>query len=170
MNIFASYRCPVKSARVLDDQRLVKMILESCQLLSNGLRHNGIELDGLPKKTHFNHPCSLWVAEGRDNFAWLLEHANALDEERQRRWGHNKTHKTLAACYAAKFHRYGKRLPYGGSIHVNCAANEKLGISFKHVTPVYKAYKLYLLARRRYQQEHYPELRLPVATIKGYLS
>ena len=169
MNIFATYPCPVKSARVLDDQRVVKMILESCQLMSNGLRHNGVDLEGLPRKTHFNHPCSLWVAEGRDNFDWLLEHAVALDTERKARWGRSKDHKTLRQCLDLRIHRYRKRLPRGGSTHVNCAANEELGLNFKHIDDVHRAYKLYLMARWRLQQQAYPEQRLPFATIVGYL-
>lgn len=169
MNIFATYPCPIKSARVLDDQRVVKMILESCQLLSNGLRHNGIEIDGLPRKTHYNHPCSLWVANGRENFDWLIEHAIALDEERKARWGRDRGHKTLVKCIKLGIHRKRKRLPYGGYTHVNCAANKELGISYKHVEDVYKAYKLYLMARWRLQQQGYPNERLPVATIIGYL-
>ncbi len=169
MNIFATYTCPEKCARVLDDQRVVKMILESCQLLSNGLRHNGIEVEGLPKKTHYNHPCSLWVAEGRENFEWLLYHACALDNERRARWGHRKVHKILDLCLDLHIDRYRKHLPCGGSTHVNCAANKELGINFKHVSPVYDAYKLYLMARWKHQQANYPATRLPVATVVGLL-
>ena len=39
MNIFATHDCPIESARWLDDKRLIKMILESAQLLCNALNH-----------------------------------------------------------------------------------------------------------------------------------
>lgn len=33
MNIFASDACPTKAARNLDDKRVVKMVLESAQII-----------------------------------------------------------------------------------------------------------------------------------------
>lgn len=84
MNIFATYDCPVESAQVLDDKRVVKMILESAQLL-----WNVASLAGRPaayRPTHVNHPCAVWVRQTRQNYDWLLEHFYALSTEYRRRY------------------------------------------------------------------------------------
>lgn len=60
MNIFATYKCPVRSAIYLfrdNPKRGIKMILETCQLLCNVLMYYNVYSPY--KKTHFNHPCSI---------------------------------------------------------------------------------------------------------------
>lgn len=90
MNIFAIYRCPVTSARHLVDSHVVKMVLESAQMLANCFSHEQLASETCPrtqagtvrKYAHYNHPCSKWVRVSRDNMRWLCDHALALDEER----------------------------------------------------------------------------------------
>lgn len=81
MNIFVSDKCPIKSAQALDDRRLVKMVLETAQLLSTAVYHLGYWHHGLYKPTHSNHPCSLWARASKANFEWLGMHAIALANE-----------------------------------------------------------------------------------------
>ncbi len=89
MNIFASSPCPTQSALNLDDRRLVKMVLESAQLLST--------IRGGPyKPTHINHPSTLWAKEYPENTKWLYLHFLALAEEYRRRF--NRTHKSFHTC------------------------------------------------------------------------
>ena len=82
MNIFVTDPDPVKSAQVLPDKHIVKMPLETCQMLaivaSEKWGHGfGIlpKLDGTPYKTDKgafrNHPCTIWA---QNNFYWLIEH------------------------------------------------------------------------------------------------
>lgn len=86
MNIFVTSSCPVESAHALDDKRVVKMILESVQMLATALHHHNAplrffptNLNGQPYRvTHSNHPCSIWARETRSNYLWLVEHAKAL--------------------------------------------------------------------------------------------
>jgi hypothetical protein len=66
MNIFTVHFDPLECAKVLDDKRLVKMVLETAQLLSNALP------EGPYKRTHISHPCSLWVAANQTNYDWTL--------------------------------------------------------------------------------------------------
>lgn len=89
MNIFVTSPCPQKSAQYLDDKRVIKMILESVQLLSTAL--NCLGSKGPYKTTHLNHPCSIWVRESRSNYLWLIEHTKSLLEEYTKRYG--KVHK-----------------------------------------------------------------------------
>ena len=98
MNIFAIERntCGeidwIQSAKSQDNYRVVKMILESCQILSTVLNEQGINA---PYRS-FNpkHPSCLWAAESSDNFLNLVEHCDAMIEEYRSRFG--KRHKCKA--------------------------------------------------------------------------
>lgn len=96
MNIFVTDECPFKSAEALDDKRVNKMILESCQMLSTALRKLGCPEDELPltkagepfKSTHENHPCTIWAGRTRGNYRWLVDHLYGLCDEFRKRYGH----------------------------------------------------------------------------------
>jgi hypothetical protein len=82
----------VKSAQSQDNYRVVKMILESCQILCTVLNEQGVKA---PYRS-FNpkHPSCLWAAESSDNFLNLALHCEAMLEEYTRRFG--KVHKCQA--------------------------------------------------------------------------
>ena len=110
MNIFYLDKDPIKSARYHHDKHVVKMILESAQLLSTAHRM----LDGefwidnssgrkvqrwnlptkevLYKATHMNHPSNKWARESKSNYEWLYQLFNALCIEYTHRY--NKVHLT----------------------------------------------------------------------------
>ena len=139
MNIFATSECPFESASYLDNKRVVKMILESAQLLSTALRHHGS--DAPYKATHVHHPCTKWVCQSRSNYMWLLQHFSALCGEYTKRYG--KVHKSQQ--YANDFRLLAGTIPdIGPTPFANCAAHAGLGISYKHMSDVHLAYKLYL--------------------------
>lgn len=80
MNIFRPHPSPLDSARALADRHVVKMALESAQLLST--------ITGGPyRPTHAAHPCTLWAGASRANAAWLLAHGRALCDEYTHRFG-----------------------------------------------------------------------------------
>ena len=97
MNIFIVDRDPVTAATLLPDRHVVKMSLETCQLLSivySDWYHGWGDLhkqDGTPYSTSKgafrNHPCTKWVAESYDNLFWLLSHGLGLCEEYTYRYG-----------------------------------------------------------------------------------
>ena len=88
MNIFVVDYDPNKSAQDLCDKHVVKMILETAQMLCAA--H---PIGTAPyKATHLKHPCTLWVARSIDNYEWLLTHGYALCREYTARYG--KRHKT----------------------------------------------------------------------------
>lgn len=87
MNIFVLHNRPGKVAMLHYDAHVVKMILESTQILYTYLDSIGYVLpttntDGntiVPyKSTHRHHPCVLWLHGGRAHFKWLLQLANCL--------------------------------------------------------------------------------------------
>ena len=98
MNIFAIGGCEEtgtidweQSARELDNYRVVKMILESCQMLCTTLNHHGFETPY--RNAHFNHPSTKWVRESSANFLNLVKHTEAMLVEYKLRFGQHKVHK-----------------------------------------------------------------------------
>ena len=91
MNIFYFYNCPKKSAQAQPDKMLVKMPLETAQMLCTAHR----ELDGdeyadevgLYKRAYWNHPCTIWARERQGNYTWLYKHFIALGDEYKYRYG-----------------------------------------------------------------------------------
>lgn len=142
MNIFVTDNCPVKSARYLDDKRVIKMISESCQMLATALHHHGIK-DVPIKSTHVNHPANVWARSTQQNYKWLLRHAIALMHEKRRRYPENKHHQYEQ--HINYFRENAKHLPnFVQTPFVNCAANQELNIDYKHISDVNLAYQLYL--------------------------
>ena len=113
MNIFILDQDPVIAANMMCDKHVVKMIVESCQLLSTAHRVlDGKKVDGKNKKggkytryymndsyidnflfksTMINHPCSIWIRETTRNYYWLSKHNIALCNEYTQRY--SKIHK-----------------------------------------------------------------------------
>lgn len=92
MNIFACDHQPEKAAQYLPDKLVVKMPLESAQMLCTVLWTNGIPAPYKP--THTSHPCVLWVSRTSGNWRWLVEHGLALCNEYTLRY--NKIHASQA--------------------------------------------------------------------------
>ena len=82
----------IKSAQSQDNYRVVKMILESCQILSTVLNEQGI--DAPYRSFNPKHPSCLWAAESSDYFTNLVIHCTAMIEEYESRF--NKIHKCKA--------------------------------------------------------------------------
>jgi hypothetical protein len=142
LNIFVTSPSPTKSARFLDNVRLVKMCLETAQILSTTLRCYGFSGD-VYRITHENHPACIWARQNRANYNWLLAHFRALCDEYTKRYG--KTHKSFGKFQL--FVENANLLPEGKRTEfANCAANKEKGVCFKHL-PVFEAYKKYLFVR-----------------------
>ena len=112
MNIFVTNPDPDLSAQVLPDKHVVKMPLETCQMLavvfSKWYYNWGNDLlpkkDGTPYNTEKGafrgHPCTIWAAESFANTAWLIQHGFGLLEEYTQRYG--KVHSCQTAMNAAE--------------------------------------------------------------------
>ena len=81
MNIFIVDPNPLIAAIHLHNRHCVKMVLESAQLLSTAQRLAGNEDPRIYRKTHVNHPCSIWVRTSKQNYIWLVQHFEALFKE-----------------------------------------------------------------------------------------
>ncbi len=96
MNIFFLSLSPIEAARLHCDKHVVKMILETAQLLYSShwiLNPEGLN-EGAYKLAHKNHPCSVWVRTSLTNYMWLASLGWWLCKEYQYRYGDHKVHKT----------------------------------------------------------------------------
>jgi hypothetical protein len=115
VNIFVLDNDPVVAAQLQCNKHVVKMILESAQMLStvhrylDGSEYVSISKNGrkikrwthwtdsinspirLYKSVMINHPCTIWSWKSLDNYIWHCNHALALCAEYTHRYG--RTHK-----------------------------------------------------------------------------
>ena len=97
MNIFFLDKNPMKCAQYHNDKHVVKMILETAQLLCGSHWATGGEAPY--KLSHKNHPCSIWVRQDLNNYMWLCELGMELCAEYTHRYGkHHKTEKVIDWC------------------------------------------------------------------------
>ena len=114
MNIFILNNDPIIAAQEQCDKHVVKMIVESGQMLSTAHRMLDGTVERRPSKSgkttvnyyklpderedimykavHFNHPCSVWSRESIANYRWHYNHFIALCDEYTYRYG--KIHST----------------------------------------------------------------------------
>lgn len=113
MNIFFLDQDPQLAAEYHHDKHVVKMILETAQLLSTAHRViDGVQYidcssgrkiqrwkmndsfmeERLYKATHMNHPSNVWTRQSKDNYIWLYRLFVNLCHEYTHRYG--KVHAT----------------------------------------------------------------------------
>jgi hypothetical protein len=146
MNIFFLHPNPRRCARWHCDKHVVKMILESCQLLYTAHWILSLDLPEPPyihcapnrgyKPTHANHPCSIWVRESLNNYRWLVKLAEELILEFKFRYG-DKLHKCEDHVEWLKLNE-PKGLKLTGFTIPKCAMPEE----YKRTNPVI-AYRLF---------------------------
>ena len=118
MNIFVLHQDPVISAQMQCDKHVVKMIVESGQMLSTAHRmldgkkmrkpsksgkrmvdyydlyegpYNDLEAElCYYKAVHHKHPCTVWTMESSSNYRWHWEHLKALCDEYTYRYATEK--------------------------------------------------------------------------------
>lgn len=99
MNIFVLDDNPMYAAQYQCDKHVVKMCLETAQMLST--------IAGGPyKPTHANHPCTMWARTATSNFVWLYAHGVYLCNEYEHRFG--KVHKCKDVIEKAYFAGFDK--------------------------------------------------------------
>jgi hypothetical protein len=107
MNIFYLDKDPIIAAQYHCDKHVVKMIVETAQLLSTAHRYNDgeevTELNGNGRRmkryklrdareqtlylaTHANHPSAVWCRQDADNYNWLYTLFIALLDEYKYRY------------------------------------------------------------------------------------
>lgn len=96
MNIFVLDFEPNKAAQLQCDRHVIKMILESAQMLCSAVSVHDKARDVPYKPTHINHPCTIWARETRSNFLWLVKMSKELAVEHQLRYPKSREHKSAS--------------------------------------------------------------------------
>lgn len=115
MNIFFTDRDPVIAAQSLPDKHIVKMPVETVQMLVSACLRHGIQPNVLTSKGtvhrggYHNHPSTIWAGDSSQNALWLLHHGFALCHEYTKRYG--KTH--FAYGQLLQLQAYITRIPAG---------------------------------------------------------
>lgn len=120
MNIFVLDEDPAKAARDLCNKHVVKMIIESAQILSTVYRLAMEERRSLPAKdaetyprlykaTHIHHPVTKWVRSSIHNTDWLWQHLLAIESEYNARYNQRreKQYKAWSVIRELDGHRSG---------------------------------------------------------------
>lgn len=174
MNIFYLDTDPKVSAQMMHDKHVVKMILETAQLLSTAHR----VLDGTPyidsssgrkikrwslskvrlenslyKATHINHPSAVWSRVNSGNYHWLYEHFVALCDEYTYRYG--KVHATDTKLRDVLLME-PENIPSGGITQMPQAMPDK----YKNSDSV-TAYRSYYIGEKK-QQSKYTKRNSPI--------
>ena len=110
MNIFKLSDDPYECAEMHCDKHVVKMILETAQMLSTAYRVLGSEKladdEGLYKIAHKNHPSCVWVRNDVWNYYWTVSLLAALCAEYTHRYGKHHVSERL-------LHYFQKHVPHG---------------------------------------------------------
>ncbi|MCF7886737.1 MAG: pyrimidine dimer DNA glycosylase/endonuclease V [Candidatus Marinimicrobia bacterium] len=104
MNIFVLDNDIKKCAHYHCDQHVIKMILESTQILCTALNLKGYKTPY--KSTHTKHPCVKWVGKSYSNFKWLTELAYELNGEYKYRYEKDTDHKSIATLESIQQYSY----------------------------------------------------------------
>ena len=96
MNIFYLDESPVKAAKYQYNKHVVKMILESAQMLCAAHHMLDSDMDIPYKLAHKNHPSTIWVRQNSIHYDWLYDHMMALGNEYTKRY--NKIHLSIIKC------------------------------------------------------------------------
>jgi hypothetical protein len=92
MNIFILDSDPRLAAQYHCDKHVVKMILETAQMLCTAHDCYKSKIENAYKPTHVNHPCNVWARACTENYNWLWDLFYWLNVEYHFRY--NKLHAT----------------------------------------------------------------------------
>jgi len=144
MNIFFLDKTPEKSAQYHCDKHVVKMVLETAQMLCSAYRkHYIIDEDDLYKIAHPKHPMTLWVGQAHMNFKFALDLLKCLSNEYASRYG--KVHKS-SKIYDLFINKYTRWHEWDGCFTTppQCMPDE-----YKHEDYV-TAYRNYYKGAKKY--------------------
>jgi len=170
MNIFILHKDPIKAAQDQCDKHVVKMIVESAQMLSTVHRMLDGSIEQRPSKSgkrilkyyklpdrrenllykavHHNHPCTVWTRESSSNYRWHYEHFIALCREYTYRYG--KTHSTETKL-GLELGLLPKNIPMGDYTPFKLAMGSNPECMFEDPVKSYRAF--YKTKQKRFKMD-----------------
>ena len=181
MNIFYIDTDPIDAAQMMVDKHVVKMILETAQLLStahrvldgkvrieekyvNGslpARYRKVKRWTLPddreetlySATHVNHPSAVWCRASNNNYNWLYAHFLALLDEYTYRYG--KVHKCATLVNALRSTPIS--IPVGYLTPVTPAMPDEYKVEHDSVTSYRNYYRVAKQRMHKWTKRQKPE-------------
>lgn len=95
MNLFYLDSDPITCAEYHCDKHVIKMVLESAQMLSTCQR--AYDNDTTYRPTHVNHPVNVWLRQSVDHYDYLFNLYCALLGEYDNRY--SRTHKSARVMF-----------------------------------------------------------------------
>ena len=143
MNIFVLDECPVISAQMQCDKHIVKMPLETAQMLCSVWHRHG-QGDKVPyREVHKKHPCTLWTGDSLLNYDWLWKHGMELCFEYTRRY--NKIHKCQQVIMDLEVYQCPFAFPITdcSTPHPQCMPDEYKSTELRIHSNAVRAYRRY---------------------------
>ena len=111
MNIFILHTNIQQNVQQYVDKHVVKMPLESAQMLCTVANELCGKQVAPYKSTHINHPCTIWARQSKQNFEYLFALMVAIDIERQYRFNSTENHLSVTKLIQANILQYADMLP-----------------------------------------------------------
>lgn len=159
MNIFYLDRDPARAAEMMHDKHVVKMILETAQILSTVCHRHGVWKDGMYRPTHPHHPSVLWAGDSAAHFNWLVDHGQHLCNEYHHRYG--RLHKSGAVIDLC-----GAEAPTQFPAHTWTDPTQAMPEEFKVPGDSVAAYRAYYLGRK-VEQSKWTRRPVPTFVLEG---
>ena len=157
MNIFWTDDDPIQSAKDLCDQHVrSKMQIEGAIMLAHAFDQETLNHKDCPRtkkgsprksgKGYYNHQCSIWARESRDNFMWLVFHTLFMFKERDIRWPGSNPHHTKAFIEwcGSNVHNTiiskSKRTPFAVAISDDCECRKNPNFNNMSTIDQYREY------------------------------
>lgn len=160
MNIFILDKNPILVARYHCDKHVVKMVLETAQILSTVLSKYDIGTEYKP--THPNHPCNIWAAENSYNLLFTAKIGIALANEYTFRYGKvHKSERIIRDCVDNKL--IWKRID-NSNYHTNfpLAMPDEFKVGDKTIEQCIESYRNYYKSKKETIQFKYTNREQPL--------
>ena len=142
MNIFYLDEQPQKAAEYHCDKHVVKMILETAQIISTVYSRYNKREDWMLKPCFQNHPCTLWAGNSRQNLQWLVSLGVELNTQYMQRYKREHKYLELFLLIASLKHEF---MPDNGFTNPALA----MPLECRMFDPV-ESYRLYYMKHKRH--------------------
>lgn len=159
VNIFYLDPDPRRAAEMMHDKHVVKMILETAQILSTVCDRHRSWTEGMYRPTHPHHPSVLWAGDSSAHFHWLVEHGQHLCNEYNYRYG--RFHKSGAVIDLC-----GAEAPAHFPARTWVQPTQAMPDEFKIAGDSVAAYRAYYLGRK-VEQSGWTRRPVPAFVLEG---
>jgi hypothetical protein len=106
MNIFFLDYDAAKAAEYHCDKHVVKMILETAQIISTVYSRYDKHEPWMLKPCFHNHPCTLWAGKSRQNMLWLVTLGISLNRQYTERYQKEHSYFDLFMKFGSMRHAF----------------------------------------------------------------